>query len=86
VVWVWGRGESFERLPKALMKQNNFKSLFHGFFSRCGLGNRGVGVLFPVGAGYFSLCYNVQAGSEAHQASYIICNGECFFVVKAAGA
>jgi hypothetical protein len=47
---------------------------------------RGSGVRLSVGAGNFSLLHRVQAGSEAHPASYPVGTGDSFPGDKAAGA
>ena len=47
--------------------------------------NAGQGVLLPTGA-EFSVCFHVQAGFEAHLASYPSDNGHYFVWIKAAEA
>jgi hypothetical protein len=50
-----------------------------------GLDGRGYRVLFPAGAGNFSLHHRVQNGSGAHPASYPMGIRGSFLVGKAAG-
>jgi hypothetical protein len=51
-----------------------------------GLDDRGSVVQFPAGAGDFSPLHRVQAGYEAHPASYPMDTRSTFPVVKATGA
>jgi hypothetical protein len=51
-----------------------------------GLDNRGSRVLFPAGAGNFSLHHRVHNGSGAHPASYPVGTTGSFSGGKAAGA
>jgi len=44
-----------------------------------------IGVLFPAGAGNFSLWHCAQTGSGAHPASYLMCTGGPFPGFKVAG-
>jgi hypothetical protein len=44
-----------------------------------------IGVLFPAGAGNFSLRHHVQAGSGAHPASYPVGIGGNYLGVKQSG-
>jgi hypothetical protein len=50
------------------------------------LDDRGSRVLFPAGAGNFSLHYHVQNGSGAHPASYPMGTGDSFLGSKVAWA
>jgi hypothetical protein len=57
-----------------------------GIVLGCGLDDRGSRVLFPAGAGNFSLHHRVQNGSGAQPASFPMGTGGSFPGGKAAGA
>jgi hypothetical protein len=72
----------YNTVPKSTKSRDNSVGIALGY----GLDDRCSRVLFPAGAGNFSLHHRVQNGSGAHPASYPMDTRGSFPAGKAAGA